>query len=228
MTIIAIHQPNYIPWTGYFDKIAKSDIFVFFDDVQLPRGKSYVTRNQILGVNGVMWLTVPVKSKSEMIKINETEIVQGNWNKKHWKSINVSYCKAEFFNSFNNEFAEIYQKNRAKICELNVELIKKIAKILQINTKFAFSSEVPVKSNSPSDRIIEIVKYFNADIYISGKGMGSQRYISEEEFRKNNITLIFHEFKHPVYKQTTLGFVPNLSIIDLLFNAGEKAKDFIL
>ncbi len=224
--VIAIHQPNHLPWIGYFDKMAKSDIFVLFDDVQFPRGKSYVTRNNILGANGQFWLTVPVKNKGEMLKINEVEIAEENWNKKHWKSIEASYCKSLFFNELKKDFESIYTKKWVKLCELNVELIKKIMKILEIETKIVFSSDVPAKADK-NERIIEIIKYFDADTYISGKGSGSQRYIFEEDFEKNDIKLIFNEFTHPIYKQMHPEFVPNMSVIDLLFNIGDKAMDII-
>ncbi|PIX49293.1 MAG: hypothetical protein COZ53_01135 [Candidatus Altarchaeum sp. CG_4_8_14_3_um_filter_33_2054] len=224
--ILAIHQPNYIPWIGYFDKISKSDIFVLFDDVQIPRGKSFVTRNKILAPNGPIWLTVPVKDRGKMLKINDVEIAEGNWNEKHWKSIEVSYCKAPFFNEFKDDFKAIYMKKWVKLCELNAELIKKIMEILEIDTKLVFSSDVPVKADK-NERIIEIIKYFGADIYISGRGDGSQRYVIPEDFKKNNINLIFNEFKHPIYKQNYREFVPNMSVIDLLFNMGAKAKESI-
>ncbi len=224
--VVAIHQPNYIPWTGYFYKIAKSDVFVFFDDVQMPRGKSVVTRNKILAPNGHIWLTVPVKDRGKMLKINEVEIAEGNWNEKHWKSIEVSYCKSQFFEELKEDFKAIYMKNWTNICELNVELIKKVLELFEIDTKLVFSSDVPAKADK-NERIIEIIKHFGADTYISGKGEGSQRYVFEEDFKKNDINLIFNEFKHPVYKQNYSGFVPNMSVIDLLFNIGDKARDII-
>lgn len=226
MTTIAIHQPNYIPWIGYFDKIAKSDIFVLFDDVQLPRGKSYVTRNRILAPNGPIWLTVPVKKKSKLLNINEVEIAEEIWNKKHWRSIEVSYCKSPFFNELKNAFKEIYIKNWMNLCELNVELIKKVMEILEIDTELVFSSEVPAEADK-NERIIEVIKYFNGDKYISGKGAGSQRYINEGDFKKENIKLIFNEFKHPIYKQNYREFVPNMSVLDLLFNTGDEAREII-
>ncbi|CEG13899.1 WbqC-like family protein [groundwater metagenome] len=222
--ILSIHQPNYIPWIGCFDKISKSDIFVLFDDVQMPRGKSFVTRNKILAPNGPIWLTVPVKDRGKMLKINEVEIAEGNWNEKHWKSIKVSYCKSPFFDELKDDFESTYMKKWVKLCELNVELIKKIMKILRIDSKIVFSSDVPAKADK-NERIIEIIKYFNADTYISGKGSGSQRYVFEEEFEKNDIKVIFDEFIHPIYKQTHPGFVPNMSVLDLLFNIGDKAKE---
>ncbi len=226
MTTIAIHQPNYIPWTGYFYKIAKCDVFVFFDDVQMPRGKSFVTRNKILAPNGPIWLTVPVKDRGKMLKINEVEIAEGNWNEKHWKSIEVSYCKSQFFEELKEDFKAIYMKNWTNICELNVEIIKKVLELLEIDTKLVFSSDVPAEADK-ENRIIEIIKHFNADTYISGKGTGSQRYVFEEEFEKKDIKLIFNEFEHPIYKQTHHGFVPNMSVLDLLFNIGDKAKEMI-
>ena len=100
--IVSIHQPNYLPWLGYFDKIIKSDIFVIFDDVQYPRGKKgfFGNRNQIKTNNGKMWLTVPVIGKGDFKNFNEIEINYNGWNKKHIQNIYNFYKKATYFDKY--------------------------------------------------------------------------------------------------------------------------------
>ena len=230
--IVAIHQPNYLPWLGYFNKMAESDVFVLFDDVQLPvghgSGKGFVVRNRVKTANGVQWLTVPVKEKGELRLIKEALIVQdGKWQKKHWKTIQLSYKKAPYFDRYEAKFSQIYNASWENLGELNVTLIKLIKALMGINTMLILSSEMNIEARG-AEKIISIVRELKADKYITGEGKGSKRYIAEEEFKKNNIELIYQQFKHPVYHQLWGDFVPNLSVIDLLFNEGEKSLEILM
>lgn len=221
--IVSIHQPNYLPWLGYFNKMAESDVFVLFDDVQLVRGKSFQVRNRVKTANGVQWLTVPVKEKGELRLIKEALIAQdGKWQKKHWKTIQLSYKKAPYFDRYEAEFSQIYDTSWEKLSELNVTLIKLIKNLMGINTTLVLSSEMDIEARG-AEKILSIIKELKADKYMTGEGKGSKRYIIEEDFKNNNIELIYQSFKHPVYHQLWGDFVPNLSVIDLLFNEGEKS-----
>ncbi|OQX21341.1 MAG: hypothetical protein BWK75_03290 [Candidatus Altiarchaeales archaeon A3] len=225
---IAIHQPNYIPWIGYFDKISKSDIFVFFDDVQFPRGKEFANRNRIKTPQGALWLTVPIKNKGSLLKINEMEINNDiDWNIKHWKTIHTFYTNSPFFHEYEQKFENILLDKWTKLCDLNVELIKLIVSILKIDTKLVFSSELKVEGGG-TEKIINILKILDADEYLTTHGPGAQRYLDEDIFRKNNIKLLFHDFKHSLYPQLFGEFIPNLSICDLLFNVGSSAKEYFI
>ncbi len=228
MTTVAIHQPNYLPWTGYFSKMAKCDIFVLFDDVQYPMGKEFANRNRIKTPQGSLWLTVPVKNKGDMLKINEVEINnEVKWNIRHWKSIESFYQRSPFFQVYENEFENIILNTEwTKLCDLNVELIKLIKKILGIDAKLLFSSQLKAEGKG-EEKILNILKLLNADKYLTTQGPGAQRYANEEDFKKSNIEIIFNEFMHPVYMQNFGDFMPDLSIIDLLFNMGDKARELI-
>lgn len=208
--------------------MARSDVFVLFDDVQLVRGKSFVTRNMIKTANDVQWLTVPVAEKGELKLIKDALIVQdGKWQKKHWRAIQLSYKRASYFSRYEASFSQIYEAPWDKICELNVSLIKLIGDIMGIKTKFILSSEMNIKAGG-AEKIMSILKELKADRYITGEGEGSKRYISEEDFKKNDIELIYQRFEHPRYTQLWGSFVPNMSIIDLIFNEGEKSRDILL
>lgn len=225
--IAAIHQPNHLPWLGYFNKMARSDVFVLFDDVQLVRGKSFVTRNSVKTANGVQWLTVPVKEKGELVLIKDALIAQdGKWPKKHWRTIQLSYKKAPYFDRYEAKFSQIYEASWEKVSELNVSLIKLIKELLGIKTTLVLSSEINIEAKG-TEKIISIVRELKADQYLTGEGEGSKRYVTEEEFKKNNIELIYQHFEHPVYHQLWGDFVPNLSVIDLLFNEGEKSLEIL-
>jgi len=222
--IVSIHQPNYLPWLGYFHKIANSDIFVIFDDVQLPRGKDFVVRNLIKTEGGPRWLRVPVKDKNKMLSINQIKINNElDWSKKHLNSLKSNYQKAPFFTTYYEGIEEILSKKIEFLLELNLELIKFFMKILKINTKIIYSSELNVDS-SGTEKILKIVQASKGDRYLTGEGKGSQRYIvgKDDIFKKKGIKMIYQNFQFPNYPQLFDEFIPNLSICDMLFNIGAE------
>ena len=226
--IVSIHQPNYLPWLGYFDKIIKSDIFVIFDDVQYPRGKKgfFGNRNQIKTNNGKMWLTVPVIGKGDFKNFNEIEINYNGWNKKHIQNIYNFYKKATYFDKYFEDIKIILMKEHSNLSELSTELILYFMEVLDIDTKIMYSSEFKTEKTG-GDKIMYILKELNATEYISGNGPGSLRYINEEDFSDRNIKLTWQEYKHPEYKQLHSEFISHLSVLDLLFISGDKSKEVI-
>tara|TARA_Y100001972_G_scaffold6906_1_gene7379 strand:+ start:6638 stop:7315 length:678 start_codon:yes stop_codon:yes gene_type:complete len=224
--IVSIHQPNYIPWIGFFNKILSSDIYVVFDDVQFPRGKDYANRNQIKTNNSKIWLTVPVIGKSDLKPWNQIKINKNGWVNKHLTSIESFYKKAPYFNEYYSEIKNIYLKDHNLLVDLTLDLIKHFIKILNKETKIVLSSSIKTDLKG-LDKILYILKTLNATKYISGDGEGSKRYIDESLFKENNIELIWQNYKHPVYKQQFNGFIPYMSILDLLFNEGPNSKNII-
>lgn len=225
--IVSIHQPNYIPWAGYFDKIAQSDVFVLFDDVQYPMGKSVCNRNLIKTPHGGMWLTVPVKDRSSLKKINEIEINNDiDWRRNHWKSIQAFYGKAPGFPVYERVFDGLYARPWDRLCDLNVAIIQALLGILDIPTKLVFSSQLDVPGGG-EQKLIGIVNKLGADAYLTGTGPGSQRYVKAEDFKNSGIALLFHKFQLREYPQLHGDFIPNLSAIDLIFNLGPKAQEYL-
>ncbi len=225
--IAAIHQPNYLPWLGYFNKMAKSDVFVILDDVQFSV-QSWQQRNKIKYINeSWMWLSVPVIRNFGQ-NINDVRINDAsNWRKKHWRTIQLSYKKARFFDRYEAEFSRIYDNSWEKLRELNVALIRLIRDLLGIKTTLVLSSDMNIEARG-TEKLISVIRELTADKYITGEGGGFERYISEEEFKENSIELIYQHFQHPVYHQLWGEFVPNLSVIDLLFNEGEKSLGILM
>jgi hypothetical protein len=222
--IVSIHQPNYLPWTGLINKIAQSDVFIIFDDIQLPRGKSYIIRTKIKTSNGSKWITVPVKEKSKLLKINDVQINNNiNWKEEHCNKIFENYKEAPYFSKYFNKFEKIIKQEWVLLNELNTELIKIILNILNIETKIIFSSEFNIKLKG-TEKIIELIKSAGASEYLTGMGKGSERYTlgNEELFNKGKIEVKYHEFVEPKYQQINGDFVSNLSIIDMIFNIGDK------
>jgi len=218
--IISIHQPNYIPWIGYFHKIAHSDRFVIFDDIQFPRGKDFIFRNKIKTENGSKWLSIPIKNKSKLVNINDVEINNDvEWSKKHINSIYSNYHKTEFFEDYFEKIECILNKKWKLLIDLNWEINTKILELLQINTKIVRSSNMNVKEIGTM-KILKIIQKLEGDTYLTGWGPGSRRYIegNEKNFSEAGINIKLQKITIPEYKQYFTGFIPNLSILDMLFN----------
>ncbi|MFW6129792.1 MAG: WbqC family protein [Atribacterota bacterium] len=214
--IAGIHQPQYMPWLGYIDKIKKCDKFVFLDDVQYKK-REYQNRNKIRTPQGSMWLTIPVLVKGKyrqdikQVKINNST----NWRKDHIKAIKHNYSSAKYFDKYFPQIEKIFSKEYKYLIDINMETIKFMIKAFDIDTEYVFSSELNIKSQR-TQRLIDICKKLGADEYLSGQG--AKDYMDQELFNKNGIKLRYQEFKHPEYTQNFDGFIPNLSAIDYLFN----------
>jgi len=223
MIKISIHQPGYIPWSGFFKKIQSVDVFVFLDDVQYEI-RGWQNRNKIKIDGKEMWLTVPINNKFGTL-LSEISIDNSrNWAKKHFNSITHGYAKSKYFQEYKNEIHDIYKKDYEFLIELNLDIIHYIMEKLKINTKTLLSSELGLKEQG-SDRILKICKELDADYYLSG--ISGSDYINKKKFEESNIKLEFQDFQHPEYNQLSTPFVPNLSIIDLLFNEGQNAEKIL-
>ena len=228
--IVSIHQPNYLPWIGYFNKISRSDIFVIFDDVQFPIGKRgfFGNRNKIKTNNGELWLTVPVLDRSQRKNFNEIKINYNGWNYKHILNIENFYKKTPFFDGYYDDLKNIILKEHNTFSDLSTSLIKCFLKKLNIDTEIALSSDICKNSNLHGiDKIFYILECLKANKYLSSDGPGSLRYINEQDFKQKNIELIWQKFNHPIYTQMFGEFKSHLSIIDLLFNYGDESKRYI-
>ena len=219
--IVSIHQPEHLPWLGFFHKMIMSDVFVLLDNVQY-RKNYFQNRNRIRTKDGFVWLTVPVVSKGRSDQtIREVKIDNSRrWAQKHWKSICFNYSGSEYFGSFSGILSEIYKRPWESLSELNIEIIRKISGAVGIKSEMMVSSEMGVSGKS-TDLLLDICKKLDADTYLSGR-FGIE-YLDESKFKKSGVAVKYHEFEHPEYKQVFEPFVPNMSAIDLIFNCGEKS-----
>ncbi len=219
MTLISIRQPGYLPYLGFFKKIESSDLFVFLDDAQFEKN-DWDNRNKIKTIDSSAWLTIPVFRKFGT-KLNEVKIDNSqDWHKKHKKTIEMNYQKSEYFSKYWNDIELILSKKWEKLIDLNFEFITYFMRKLEITTPTIKSSELKIKKVG-SDRLLEICKKLDVDTYLSGE-LGIN-YLDENIFSKNNIDIIYEKFIHPTYKQIHGEFLPNMAIIDILFNEGENA-----
>jgi hypothetical protein len=224
--IVGIHQPNFLPWIGYFHKIAKSDEFVLIDQVQYVKG-SVCNRNKIKSSNGTeLLLTVPVKlSKGAYQAFNEIGIdYTQKWQSKMLNLISAQYKKAPFFEEYFVTLSGILKQEYPNLAALNILLISKICEQLNISTPVHVASGLPVSFGKKNDMNLNIVRYLKGNIYLSGQG--AKKYNDENLFAENGIVLEYIEFIHPSYPQLWGEFIPNLSVIDLLFNTGTDAQNY--
>jgi len=225
MKVVAIHQPEYLPWLGFFKKMMNVELFVFLDDVQF-RKKGWQNRNRIRINDGTALLSIPVHTHSYP-KINEVTIDnEKNWSIRHKKSILYNYARAPYFDEIKDFIESIFEKKFQYLVDLNTEIIKFIMNELEIKSKIVFSSELEI-SKKGSDRVLDICKAVGADHYITGT-FWAESNLRVEEFKKSNIDIEFQKFQHPIYKQIHGEFIPEMSIIDLLFNEGRKEAKKIL
>lgn len=225
---VSIHQPNYIPWAGYFYKIARSDVFVVLDGVQYPRGQSFAARNRIKTPNGPAFLTVPVHiSKGHEGKVLYTDITfsDSQWKEKHLKTLSLNYKKAPFF----QEVFDLIQpviRDCEKLADLNLTLIRAVADYLALQTEIVLLSEILQNFGQKTDLIVDICKALGADVYLSGTG-GGKAYNDETLLNQNGIQLMYSDFALPEYPQLWGEFIPKLSVIDLLFNCGKESHGIL-
>lgn len=215
--IAAIHQPQFMPWLGYFDKIVRSDIFVFLDNVQFKKNE-FQNRNKIKTAQGWMWLTVPVLYKYPE-HIDEVQINNRiDWRKKHVRTLKINYAKTPYFYDLSPEVEQFYVGDWEFIAEANRESVLMLLRMLGADTKTEVASSLGDLPEEPSERLAAICVSVGADTYLSGAG--GRAYVDLEPFNKKGIKVVFQNFKHPVYLQLYGDFIPNLSLLDLLFNCG--------
>lgn len=216
MTIVSTHQPNYIPWLGYFYKIAQSDIFVFLDDVPFSNHGMH-NYHYIKTPQGSFRLKIPVKgSQGDKINTICTQDELG-WKEKHLKNLTANYKRSQFFDEVYSDFKGLINIQYPNIALQNEIIIKFICKKLGIKTHFIEASSLNINSTR-EERIIEICCRIKGDVYYSGTG--AMAYQKEENFEEKGVILKYTEFKPFEYYQLWGSFQPNVTIIDYLMNYG--------
>jgi len=224
MTIVTIHQPQYLPWLPWFAKAAASDIFVYLDNVQYQKN-GVQNRNQIKSASGPLWLTVPVRASLDM-EIRSVPIDGNYWVGKHQKSLLQNYVKAPFFHLLTEEIFPILSREWTNLADLNIALTEWIFAYLGVQTRRIRASDLQATGNK-QDLVINLCKELGASQYLSG--MGASVYQHEENFKEQGIELRYFHSERREYPQQypKRGFIPDLSIVDLLLNVGPEARGWI-
>ena len=224
MTVVAIHQPQYLPWLGYFDKLDRSDVFCLLDTVQYKKNE-FQNRNRVKTAQGWQWLTVPVTYRFPQ-RINEVGINRMvDWQRKHLRALKTNYGKAPYFGTYIERFEEFYQQSYDLLVEVNVASIRLLMDLLGLKRKLVLASSLQVGTGEPTLRLVEICRCLKGKTYFSGKD--GSNYMDEALFFTHQIQIVFQEYHHPEYPQCFGPFESNLSVLDLLFNCGPQSLAII-
>jgi len=224
--ILTAHQPVYLPWLGLFHKIALADKFNFFDNVQYVP-KDWISRNQVKTANGPVMLTVPVLTKGHREKvIAEMEINNDlPWARKHWNTIYLGYKKAPHFKQYADFVEDLYKREWKLLADLNFYMLEWLLKTLGIGVDVTKASDRDFQG-SKSDLVLDMCVKLGADVYVFG-ALGKD-YADVDKFKSSGVRPVFQSYVHPVYKQLHGSFVPNMSVLDLLFNEGPASLDILM
>ena len=229
--VASIHQPNFFPWLGYFDKIARSDVFVFLDDVQFPKTGGGVWTNRVkLRVAGEpKWLTASINRQYHgTLMINEMTFLQGSpWRSKMIKTLQAQYSKHPFYEQTMDILTPLLMNPEPNISEYNIHAVTGLASALGLNnTKFCRSSDYPT-DDSATRRLCSLARAVSADTYLCGGG--ADGYQDDHIFSSYGLTLCYQNYSHPCYPQYGYDdFTPGLSIIDASMNLGAGALSALL
>lgn len=231
--VMSAHQPNFLPYLGFFDKMKKSDVFVIRDEVQFVE-RDYHHRNRIR-IDGTSdkkpqckWIRVPVTKERKHIRHimvrNEVKDKNIPWNIFILRQIRNNYETAPFFSAYHPELEAILRAKTEKLIDLNMEIIELLKGCFNINTEIVYASQLDYKkTGDASEDLVRIAKALDADVYLSGAG--GRAYLNHGLFSTAGVDLQFQSFTHPVYRQRYPGFIPNLAAIDALFNVGNIFRE---
>jgi hypothetical protein len=224
---LAISQSNYIPWKGYFDTIARVDEFVLYDDMQFTR-RDWRNRNQIKTAQGPLWLSIPVQSKGNYFEpIKNIRISDPSWAAQHWKTIRLNYSRAPFFAEYGPQIEALYEAagKLERLSEVNYLFLRNLCDLLGITTPLTWSMDYEV-GEGKNERLISICQQAGATHYLSGPA--AKDYVDESAFQAAGVQVEWMDYSHyREYEQRFGEFVHGLSVLDVIFNCGQEAPNFV-
>jgi WbqC-like protein len=226
--IVAAHQPHYLPWLGYLDKVAKCDVFVVMDDLQYE-AQNYQNRNRIKINHGPHWLTVPLLSGARTDRICDKRIDNtGSGGRHHWqhrarRTFDVHYRRAPHFARYARELDDIYTRRWDRLLDLDLQMLDLARSWLGITVPIVRASSLGLRAQK-TERIVSMCEALGASTYLSGRG-GSMAYLDVPLLTRAGVAAIWQQFQHPVYPQRypNAGFVSHLAFLDMLFNCGPSS-----
>jgi len=229
--IVAAHQPSYLPWLGYLDKLAKADLFVVMDDLQYE-AQNFQNRNRVKLNAGTAWLTVPLVGghQNETIldkRIQNQASPKEHWQRRTWLTLETHYRRAPHFARYADELKGVFTRSWDRLVDLNLHVLSLAMKWFDIHTPIVRSSTLSL-TGYKTERILDMCKKLGATSYLTGSG-GSQTYLDSERLGRSGIGVVWQSFEHPTYAQrySELGFIPNLAFLDLVLNHGDRARDIL-
>ena len=229
--IVAAHQPHYLPWLGYLDKLAKVDLFVVMDDLQYE-AQNFQNRQRLKLADGAAWLTVPLHRGGQDERICDKRIDNNAsdrhaWQARHWRTLEVHYGRAPYFERYAPELRAIYSRPWHSLVELDLAMLELARGWLAIKTPIVRASSLGL-TGAKTGRLIDLCRKVGARAYLTGSG-GSAGYLDAERMGRSGIGVIWQCFAHPVYAQryAARGFVSHLGFIDLVLNCGPSSRDIL-
>ena len=218
VTTLVVLQPGYLPWLGYFDLLNKADVFVHYDDVQFDK-HGWRNRNRVKGPKGAVWLTVPVRHSGRAgqpildVEIDDSQ----NWRRKHFSTVDQYYARTPYIDSVLPKLRDILDRPWARLVDLDLAIIDWLAGELGIAKPQHRASELGIGGDR-NGRLLSLCHHFGATRYLSGNA--ARDYLDVPRFSAAGIEVIWHDYVHPTYAQQHGAFVPYLSVLDLILNAG--------
>lgn len=225
MKTLVVLQPGYLPWLGYFDLLSKADVFVHYDDVQFDK-HGWRNRNRVKGSKGAIWLTVPVlhhgRGGQSILDVEIDD--RRDWRRKHLSTIGQLYAHAPFVDDILPRLRGIIAQPWRRLVDLDLALIDWLAAEIGIATPCYRASKVDIGGNR-IERLVNLCKHFGASRYISGNA--ARDYLEVAQFAAAGIEVVWHDYAHPTYTQQHGEFVPYLSVLDLVLNAGARSLSIL-
>jgi hypothetical protein len=226
--LVGIHQSHYLPWLRYLDKVARSDVFIVMDDVDFTK-RGWQKRNRIKSAHGEQLLTLPVKHHTGALPLNHVELAGPEEAlAKHARAIELSYQNAPHFDQYWPALSSLFHRPWTRLVDLNNEMLTLLNAALGIATPVRYSSEIPTDLMA-TERLAALVKGVGGTGYLSG-AHAVDAYLDPMVFERESIELVIQEWVAPEYRQQfpKAGFIRDLSVIDLLFNEGDRSLEILL
>lgn len=215
----------FIPWVGLFEQVRLADIFIHYDDVQIPQGRSFVSRVQIKTSSGIIWLTAPIDRRKSGKLLNQVFFSsEVPWRDKHLKTIRHAYSGAPFANIMLDIASDIYSYSSNNLAEFNINATQTISNWLGLAPRYARSSNLNVGGSS-TRRLVDLSKWAGADVYLTG--LGGLKYLDHEQFEANGVSVRYMDYKLTSYPQLFGAFTPYVSILDAIANCGNRVRDLV-
>lgn len=225
---ISMHQPDYLPWLGYFNKIAVSESFIFFDTADFSKW-GFHERNKIKTATGWIYLTVPVPKQSHFVPLKDTLLSSDQaWARKHWRSMVSAYNRAPYFKDHGPFFENLYATidTFQTLADLNIAIITYMSEAFGLSAKLSRASEYRYDPSLKStEAVLAVIKQAGATAFLAGPS--GKKYLNQPRFKEEGIELLFQDYHAPDYSQLHPPFIPGLSAVDLLFNEGPKSIKYL-
>ena len=228
---VAIHQPQYLPWLGYLDKLDSADVFIVLETVQFKKHE-WQNRNRIRTKDGWQWLTVPIVDRFPE-RIDRVEInARTDWQRKHCQALRLHYGSAPYWDPVGPELTALLQKPWTRLCDLNLAVLNLLCRQLGITTPRRLASTMEAREER-TERLVDLCRAVGGTVYLAGQGAAGPKdkdeapYMDFGRFSQAGIQVQVQDYQHPTYLQRYTPFVSHLAVVDLLFNCGPESLEVL-